>query len=90
MVSVVPEDGKERFPIDIVCVIDVSSSMSDEAAVKNDQGEKESQGLSKLDVLKHAVNTTIMSLGVFDRFSLVSFSSDAKVEFPLSNMTKKN
>ena len=61
--------------------------MSDEAAVKNTNGMKEVFGFSKLDVLKHAVKTTILTLGPYDRFSLVSFCDSSKIEYPLQNMT---
>ncbi len=64
--------------------------MDEEAAVKNLAGEKEKHGLSKLDILKHAIKTTILTLSEQDRFSLVSFSDYAKIEFPLNFMTKAN
>ena len=63
--------------------------MEDEAPVKNNKGVKELFGLNKLDVLKHAVKTIILSLGETDRFGLVTFSDSAKVEFDLQNMSDK-
>lgn len=61
--------------------------MSEEATVKNTNGIKEVFGFSKLDVLKHAVRTTILTLGPQDRFSLVSFCDSSKLEYPLQYMT---
>ena len=40
-----------------------------------------------LDILKHAVRSTIFNLGDNDRFSLVSFSYDGHLEYDLTNMT---
>lgn len=77
MVSIVPDDGKKRVDNDIICVIDVSGSMKEQAHVKNEQGVKEVYGLNRLDVLKHAVRTTIYTLGENDRFGLVSFNNNA-------------
>lgn len=62
--------------------------MEEDAAVKNDQGRKEVHGLSKLDILRHAVKTTIMSLGEEDRFSLVTFSDGSKIAYIMNYMTK--
>lgn len=71
-----------------MCVLDISGSMSEEAQVKNDQGTKEKYGLSVLDVLKHAVKTIISSLDDDDKFSLITYSDDARLDFALSKMTK--
>ena len=61
--------------------------MAAEASVKNTDGQKEKHGLSYLDLLKHAVKTTILNLNEKDRFALVSYSDDARVEYELSYMT---
>jgi len=57
------------------------------AEVKNKDGVKENHGLSYLDLLKHAVKTVICNLEDGDKFALVSYSSKARTEFPLKNMT---
>lgn len=80
-------EGTNRFPSDIVCILDVSGSMAEEAQVKNDQGQKEKYGLSVLDVLKHAVKTIISSLDEEDKFSLVTYSDDARLDYPMNKMT---
>jgi len=51
--------------------------------VKNAQGTKERHGMSYLDILKHAVKTIIVNLEEKDRFSLVSYSDNSRVEFSL-------
>lgn len=57
--------------------------MNEEAMVKNEQGVKEGKGMSILDVLKHAIRTTVSNLKDIDRFALVSFDDDAKINFEL-------
>ena len=83
-------NGRDRVPCDIVAVLDISGSMDSEASVKNTQGIKESQGLTYLDILKHAVKTIIHNLNEFDRFALVSYSDYARIDYPLNIMNKPN
>lgn len=64
--------------------------MATEAHVKNTEGIKEKHGLTYLDVLKHAVKTIISSLNENDRFALVSYSDDARLEFSLQPMDNGN
>lgn len=71
---------------DIVAVVDVSGSMISEANIKTNAGIQEF-GLSVLDIVKHSLNTIIDSLNQNDRFSLVVYSYDGKVIFPLTKMT---
>lgn len=78
--------GRGRVPVDLVCVIDISGSMQDEAKAHNDKGDVESHGLSLLDITKHAVSTIIHSLGPLDRLALVSYSDRAREELPLTTM----
>merc|ERR1719454_2733918 len=49
-------------------------------------GDAESQGLSVLDIVKHACKTVIHSLTPSDRFALVAYSSQATVKLPLTVM----
>lgn len=88
VVTVDAGQGKERVPVDIVCVIDISGSMDTEAKAQDEQGVSESHGLSLLDIVKHAVSTIIFSLGPDDRVALVSYSDSARVELKLTSMTK--
>ena len=55
LITVDPTTGQNQpTPIDICLVIDVSGSMSTEAVIKAKDGTQESNGLSVLDVVKHA------------------------------------
>lgn len=80
---VVPPEGTTRTPADIVCVIDVSGSMGINATVQNDEGGLESNNLSILDIVKHAVKTIIATLQPHDRLGLVSYSTKANRVFGL-------
>ncbi len=78
--------GRQRSPVDIVCVIDISGSMAEEATAHNAAGGVEHHGLSLLDIAKHAVGTVIHSLGAQDRLALVSYSDKARKELDLTAM----
>lgn len=77
-VSVITPAGDTPSSCDIVCVIDVSGSMGNEASIKNESGDVEQFGLSVLDLVKHAVRMIINNLGDNDRLSLVQFDSKAE------------
>lgn len=74
------------LPLDVICVLDVSGSMGSDATVQDANGKTESHGLSILDVVKHATATVGAMLGPQDRLSIVSFSTGATVEMPLTAM----
>jgi Mg-chelatase subunit ChlD len=81
----------EHVACDIVLVIDVSGSMSAEApAPAANPFEKERNGLTVLDLTKHAARTILETLNENDRLGLVTFSTEAKVVQQLLPMTKKN
>mmetsp|Transcript_121945 Transcript_121945/g.352223 ORF Transcript_121945/g.352223 Transcript_121945/m.352223 type:complete len:726 (-) Transcript_121945:218-2395(-) len=90
LVSVQPMKGIERTPSDIVCVIDISWSMSMEVKVKSASGEKEdkeqSNGLSMLDIAKHAVRTIIRTLEPDDRIGIVQFSREQRVVLEMTTV----
>lgn len=65
---------------DIVLVIDVSSSMGNEAPVPGDTTEK--TGLTILDLTKHAARTIVATLNESDFLGIVTFGSDAKAGIP--------
>ena len=67
-------DMDEAKPMDIVCVVDISASMSGSAACKTDgHTEYEDLGYSILDLVKHAVKTVVKSMRPQDRVSIVLF-----------------
>jgi len=78
-VSVKTTSEGVRQASDIVCVLDVSGSMGNEATIVGANGQSESHGLSLLDVAKHGVRTMVNVLGDCDRLSIVAFNSVAQV-----------
>jgi len=63
-----------RSPLDLVCVVDRSGSMS---------------GNNKWNILVETMNDLLDLLEDFDRLSIVSFDSIAKREFNLIRMNEK-
>lgn len=87
-VTINPPNVGDRTPSHIVCVVDVSGSMSNVAEAKDADGNVENHGLTILDITKHAVKTIIHTLGDDDYFSLVSYSTTAKIECQKVEMTE--
>jgi len=75
-----------RKPSVFIFVIDVSGSMNTEASTPNPQ-TGESDGFTRLDLVKHSVRTVIEVLNESDSICLVTFSDDAKV---VLDITKTN
>jgi uncharacterized protein YegL len=100
LVSITPPKEPERglnsrdlkhVPCDIVLTIDVSGSMSTEApppAANPEDAER--NGLTVLDLVKHAARTILETLDETDRLAIVTFSTDAKVVQRLLPMTIEN
>lgn len=86
LLSALPPEGHRRTPSDLSCVIDVSWSMSMEANVKAASGASESNGLSVLDIAKHAVRTVIQTLNAQDRLCIISFCRQGELVLPLTQM----
>lgn len=82
LLSVLPSDDNLRCPVDIVCVVDVSGSMGESAIIKG----AEDNGLSLLDIVKHALKTIVVTLSETDRFALVTYSNEARVVFSLTSL----
>lgn len=49
-------------------------------------GKMINDGMSLLDIVKHAVKAVMFTLGPEDRISLVTFAGKARVDFPLTKM----
>lgn len=49
-------------------------------------GKMINDGMSLLDIVKHAVKAVMFTLGPEDRISLVTFAGKARVVFPLTKM----
>ena len=91
MVSLLPPQSEVRVPVDICCVIDISGSMNDSAPAPSSQNNEESD-FTVLDLVKHSVKTIVACLKDGVRLSIVSYSTNARVELQLTNMdeTGKN
>lgn len=79
-----PDTEYSLQPVHICCVIDISGSMEDPAAVPGSGSE--SNGMTILSLVKHATRTVLESLGPNDRLSIVSFSDEAIVELKAKAM----
>jgi Mg-chelatase subunit ChlD len=76
----------DRLPADICCVVDVSGSMKSLATYEDSQGKQVNDGLSILDVVKHAVKTVMHILQDQDRLAIVAFSNKASLVLAPINM----
>lgn len=74
-----PGDATSRLPIDIAIVIDTSYSMKDEVSTVTETGGTVSDGLSILDLVKHAAKTIVRSLNYNDILSVVAYSTEGRV-----------
>jgi Mg-chelatase subunit ChlD len=91
IVSIQPPKGKSRTPCDIVLVIDVSGSMSAKApSPQTAAGEIEVNGLTVLDLTKHAARAIVETLDGNDRLGIVTFSDEVRIVQRLKPMTKLN
>lgn len=91
IVSIHPPKGKSRTPCDIVLVIDVSGSMAAKApSPQTAEGETEVNGLTVLDLTKHAARAIVETLDDNDRLGIVTFSDEVKIIQRLKPMTKSN
>jgi hypothetical protein len=66
----------QRQPIVFIAIVDNSGSMGEEAS-GGDGGE--SFGFTRMDLVKHTINTMAAILGPEDQLSIVTFSTNAKV-----------
>jgi Mg-chelatase subunit ChlD len=78
-------DTPDRKPSAFIFVIDVSGSMDTEASPATTTGE--SDGFSRLDLVKHSVRTVIEVLEPNDQICLITFSDDAKLKLDFTQMT---
>ena len=85
-VGIADDLPQARAPVDLCCVVDISGSMGNKAEYEDANGNVTNDGLSILDVVKHAVKTVAHILGEGDRLSLVVFDDVAEVSFPLRLM----
>jgi len=67
-------EGRENRGVHFTLMLDVSGSMG--TSVKNAQGDD--NGLSRLDLVKHAVKTVVHSMRPTDRISVITFNNNLK------------
>ncbi|KAG5982030.1 hypothetical protein E4U55_002399 [Claviceps digitariae] len=82
-----PTSDIEHVPCDIVLVIDVSTSMGDDAPVP---GDTERTGLSVMDLTKHAALTIVETLNDKDRLGIVTFGTRSMIVQSLTYMDGEN
>jgi len=70
-----------------ICVLDVSGSMGTSAAGQQD-GEKTDALFSRLDLVKHSMNTLIQGVEDDDYIALVPFNGAATLALPATPMTE--
>jgi len=75
---------QKRQPIVLIGIIDKSGSMDSEAGLATDA---ETQGFTRMDLVKHAVRAQASVLGDEDMFGLIAFSTAASVELRPTLMT---
>jgi Mg-chelatase subunit ChlD len=80
----------DRKPLVLFAVIDNSGSMQlpcgDDANEKNNEGDS----FSRLDMVKHTLNTIITSLTPRDMICIIKFHTTASIFIPLQNTTENN
>uniref|UniRef100_A0A0G4I825 RING-type domain-containing protein n=1 Tax=Chromera velia CCMP2878 TaxID=1169474 RepID=A0A0G4I825_9ALVE len=88
-VRVEVSDLHERQGVDVCCVVDISGSMCSMASYQdeNDPNQTRDDGLTILDLVKHAVRSVMHTLTETDRLSVVAFDNRAETCFPLTEMT---
>ena len=69
-----PKEGEKKCNSDLICVIDISGSMSG----------------NKIELVKKSLKILAKMMDENDRLALVLFESDASIYFDLDYMTEKN
>ena len=88
-ISVPIHTSARRKPVDICICIDVSGSMQLMAEYEDPEtGEQKDDGLSYLDIVKHATKAVMFQMDEHDRMALVTYSVNAEEIFPLTSMTE--
>jgi Mg-chelatase subunit ChlD len=81
------DKDEQRKPLLLVPIIDVSGSMQESCG---GSGQMENDGYSRLDLVKHTLNTLITSLSSEDYCCIVKFSTVADVFVPPTKLTPAN
>lgn len=86
-VDLIPPQTATRQPICFIAILDNSGSMSESA---NMAAGTETFGFTRMDLTKHAANTILEMLLPQDMFALVTFSTEAHVVLPPTQVTVDN
>lgn len=76
LIKIKVSEIKDRSNFLIICVLDISGSMNDDASLKVNG---EIMKLSIIDIAKHAVLTIANTLNDYDKFGIIVFSSNASI-----------
>ena len=74
----------------IVLVIDISGSMNTQVVSKSQDGDVETGGFNQLDLVKHSSYTILENLRPEDSIAVVAFTTNARIEVPLTLATPEN
>jgi Mg-chelatase subunit ChlD len=86
---VTPPESGPRNPTLFICVLDVSGSMGSLASGNQTDQQKPDVNFSRLDLVKHSMNTLIAGLEEDDHLAIIPFSSTAVVSLRATKMTEE-
>jgi hypothetical protein len=90
-ISIAAKEKDHCPPADIVAVLDISGSMKNSAAGKNDGSTVYIDlGFSLLDLLKHATKSIIKTMRPEDRLCIIQFDHKQDVILPFTPMSPEN
>jgi uncharacterized protein YegL len=84
-----PNDGPKR-KLRILCLMDRSQSMISPITYQTTDGNKEDDGLTRIDLAIHTYKTLVKTMPEDTEFGLISFNSKSKLLMPLTKMTSDN
>ena len=85
-ISVEPEKNESRKPLVLIAMIDVSGSM--QISSTQDMKGGEEVGISRLGLVKHALNTIVSTMNKDDKMCLITFSGKAKLRLEATDVNE--
>jgi hypothetical protein len=86
---VTPPTTGPRIPTLFICVLDVSGSMESLASGNQTDQQKPDVNFSRLDLVKHSMNTLIAGLEEEDHLAIIPFQSTASIALRATKMTEE-
>jgi len=83
-VNVKPTPINSRFPLSLIAMVDLSSSMDEDCS--NVKGLEE-LSLTRLQLVQHSLKTIISSLSDNDEITLITFDSTARIHLQTTQLT---